>query len=478
MNIMSRKAVYLENLIVVLIIAGIIGCRNDAIPIPSKMPSTSSSVPAYSRAVPVNPSNLTGHAVSMTEIVIGWKDNSDNEQGFKIYRDGYATGQVGPNITTYKDTKLNFATTYTYNVVAYNDSGQSNPKPPYVVKTLNPPISVTLDKIGVINDHDPLLKGAGEIYLYLAVADGKNAPQIIRVPSSGTISLNDNESKDVHQQIFSTDCIGDELKIVAVAFESDDPLVGALGTMLMNAFIAYMGQTGDLMGNLINIMLNSQPTNDDSSPQEFSGESTSDDFVGAIKKDFAVGDKWGIGSHVDIRNGDLLLWFTVSANLENPSVSYPQTILPPISTPQNTPAPVTTYPITPVPTPVPVIIPTPILKNLPFSVEFNGWYINGIKVTTAKKGNPTIARITLSGGNSGQYTIRIRRGVNGLPDQTITSLSFQYDGFSSIKELQFIAAYATGESYTEGYHIDVMKDGVNIWTMSNSYPPRLKVSVQ
>jgi len=74
---------------------------------------------------PAAPTGLTANAVSQTQINLSWTDNSTNESGFYIYRDGVNLTSVGPNVTSYSDTALSCGTNYTYYVVAYNDGGTS-----------------------------------------------------------------------------------------------------------------------------------------------------------------------------------------------------------------------------------------------------------------------------------------------------------------------------------------------------------------
>jgi len=82
-------------------------------------------------AIPFAPSNLTATAVSSTQINLSWNDNSANEDGFRIERKTGATGAwseiavVGMNERTYQDTTLQRATTYYYQVRAYNIGGSS-----------------------------------------------------------------------------------------------------------------------------------------------------------------------------------------------------------------------------------------------------------------------------------------------------------------------------------------------------------------
>ena len=97
---------------------------------------------------PRAPLNLTASAVTETEVELHWIDNSDNEDGFKIYRDGSFIKSVDVNTNTFKDAGLQPATEYQYMVKAYNQAGESGyyiciittpPAPP----TPPPPLSVT-----------------------------------------------------------------------------------------------------------------------------------------------------------------------------------------------------------------------------------------------------------------------------------------------------------------------------------------------
>ena len=82
--------------------------------------------------VPDAPSNLEAIAISSTRIDLVWRDNSDNELGFKIERNTVVGGSyteigiVDADITTYSDIGVSPDTTYYYKVRAYNKGGNSD----------------------------------------------------------------------------------------------------------------------------------------------------------------------------------------------------------------------------------------------------------------------------------------------------------------------------------------------------------------
>ena len=80
---------------------------------------------------PAAPSNLIATALSANTIRLIWRDNSNNEHGFRIERKTTSTGwwseiaTVSADVTTYRDTALSTATAYSYRMRAYNDKGIS-----------------------------------------------------------------------------------------------------------------------------------------------------------------------------------------------------------------------------------------------------------------------------------------------------------------------------------------------------------------
>ncbi|UCH96971.1 MAG: hypothetical protein JSV88_09010, partial [Candidatus Aminicenantes bacterium] len=100
------------------------GCSNIGYAASYALPGTGPEEP------PAAPSNLTGKARGKTKIALSWTDNSDNEDGFEIYRGLSPTsmnsiGTVGPDVTSYVDSPVSSQTTYYYKVCAFNTYGEN-----------------------------------------------------------------------------------------------------------------------------------------------------------------------------------------------------------------------------------------------------------------------------------------------------------------------------------------------------------------
>lgn len=92
--------------------------------------SSDSNGNSNTTVVPLAPSNLTGQAVSGTQINLSWTDNSTNETEFVIERktgSGAFTviGTTTTNVVSFNDTGLNQDTNYTYRLYSKNSAGNS-----------------------------------------------------------------------------------------------------------------------------------------------------------------------------------------------------------------------------------------------------------------------------------------------------------------------------------------------------------------
>lgn len=74
---------------------------------------------------PGAPSNVTVTNVSPTEQQVCWTDNSSNEDGFTVLRQGGSSVNVGPNVVCQNFTGLTPATPYTYDVNGFINPGAS-----------------------------------------------------------------------------------------------------------------------------------------------------------------------------------------------------------------------------------------------------------------------------------------------------------------------------------------------------------------
>ena len=90
--------------------------------------TTTGSGPA---TVPTVPSNLTATTVSNTRVDLAWTNNSNNEDGIRIYRGTSSTnisilaGTVPAGAVTFPNDGLAGSTTFYYVVRAYNSAGES-----------------------------------------------------------------------------------------------------------------------------------------------------------------------------------------------------------------------------------------------------------------------------------------------------------------------------------------------------------------
>lgn len=85
-------------------------------------------------SAPAAPSMATSTFNTVSDVVLSWADNSDNEQGFRIERAddaGFTTGMVSfdawPNFTEYIDVSRETGSNHWYRIIAYNGIGESAP---------------------------------------------------------------------------------------------------------------------------------------------------------------------------------------------------------------------------------------------------------------------------------------------------------------------------------------------------------------
>ena len=97
---------------------------------------------------PVSPANLSAAAVSSSQINLTWTDQSDNEDGFRVYRGTDSStvttlmATLGVGITSYSNTDLAASTTYYYKVTTFNIAGESAASNVANATTEPPPVTI------------------------------------------------------------------------------------------------------------------------------------------------------------------------------------------------------------------------------------------------------------------------------------------------------------------------------------------------
>ncbi len=98
--------------------------------------------PALVPTPPAAPTDLAATTVSTSQVTLTWKDNSDDETAFAVYRESSngtwaRIAVVPPNTTTYTDTDVVPGMFYTYRVQAINGAGASAWSSEITVTTLS-----------------------------------------------------------------------------------------------------------------------------------------------------------------------------------------------------------------------------------------------------------------------------------------------------------------------------------------------------
>ncbi len=307
---MNKVTISLANVFLALLLI-MTGCASRTGP--SQAPPIAST-PGISQKItpPLAPANLNTNAVSQSIVNIQWLDTSNNEQGFRLYRDNNLIATLATNTTIYQDTGLKPASNYQYLVKSYNQAGESG-SPPFTVRTPGLPITVRLDRIGVYDNREDLSRGAdGEVYVGIIVTDGDTIVEKRFPEQEGQFyKLKKNETVDIGTIIFSTEKIGDYVRIAVISYEDD----GGQGEMLLYQALAAAGKayisrktstlldmTDPSLGNLIAKLFGAK-----------------DDWLGSYENAWGSDSKWGIGQYADIvlrdeRGVDCLrVWFTIES---------------------------------------------------------------------------------------------------------------------------------------------------------------------
>jgi hypothetical protein len=285
----------------------------------SRQPGSSSTTAAPLIGAPAAPRQLASSQVTATSVRLIWQNASNNEESLLVYRDGKEIARQSGGTISFDDHALEPSTSYLYEVRAVNSFGQS-PAVSLSVKTLNPPILVRLDRIGVADNGESgirgMVGGRGEVQIGLIVSDGR-ATAKVKFPPSKSYSLNPDESVPVDATVFEASEVGDFVRIIATAYEDD----GGLGEQVLYngleiAARAYTGPVGSAVLSASGVDISQQAGN------LFGAE---DDWLGTYDAVWSAGQNWGVGQYADVQcrtkegTVGLRLWFTIKC----PVYDYP-----------------------------------------------------------------------------------------------------------------------------------------------------------
>ncbi|MCK5876973.1 MAG: fibronectin type III domain-containing protein, partial [Candidatus Marithrix sp.] len=80
----------------------------------------------FTTTLPDSPTDLSVNGITQAQINLAWTDNSDNETGFKIERNGSMINTTDADANSYSDSSVSCGTTYNYSVKATNAVGDSS----------------------------------------------------------------------------------------------------------------------------------------------------------------------------------------------------------------------------------------------------------------------------------------------------------------------------------------------------------------
>ena len=154
---------------------------------------------------PSAPSNLTGFSSSSNSVSLSWKDNSDNESGFRIERRNSGTSwstiaSLSANTTSYVNNGVIGGQTYEYRIRSFNSSGNSGYSNTVNVTVKNNPATTTSPPVtsgGNIfeaeNNYSKVNELGSSGSIYVAKASINSNGKAVSLPDAGDeIAINFN----------------------------------------------------------------------------------------------------------------------------------------------------------------------------------------------------------------------------------------------------------------------------------------------
>jgi hypothetical protein len=195
---------------------------------------------------PAVPSDLKATVVSPTEVDLTWVDNSSDEDGFTIERrlqtetnpEAFVTQ---PDVTSYKDTEAQPATSYCYRVRSFSANGSSDPSDEVCVTTPkpnSPPVAKAGEDQSVVVGTSVKLNGSGSsdpdgdalTFKWAITTNPGGSQAALNDPSSATPSFTPDVAGLYGLTLTVTDPAGasanDQVQVTATA--KQEPTTGTL----------------------------------------------------------------------------------------------------------------------------------------------------------------------------------------------------------------------------------------------------------
>jgi len=184
------------------------------------------------------PTSLSGNTVSQTQIDLSWSDNSSDETGFKIERNGSLITTTAADAISYSDTAVSCGKTYSYSVKATNASVDSSATTTNA-STLNcppPNYKLTVSKTG-----NGTINGTG-------ISCGSDCEEYFVVNTNITLTATPDEGWLFNS--WGGDCVGTE-PIITITLDTDktcSPIFEEITCLTTNHLYINQTATGKGIG--------------------------------------------------------------------------------------------------------------------------------------------------------------------------------------------------------------------------------------
>jgi hypothetical protein len=179
------------------------------------------------------------------------------------------------------------------------------------------PLSVVIQDVGI--KHNYVDSGTARVYFLLVITDGYRQANSRFLPADGTFDFNSYQVIEIDQEIFSTDSVGDSLKVCILAFKQNDPewkvsiLLPALAEIERGLSWNDFRSAPEILSTIDRYMAKSTT--------EFVGGG--DTLIGYYEDIWGMDESLGVGQYQAVGSDDFRIWFSVWSEEEPGPQPYP-----------------------------------------------------------------------------------------------------------------------------------------------------------